>query len=126
MLNPEIYGTLSEKQARILKGRDIQELVSFFEICHTIREISFAMANSPEHRHIDQEMLENLFVSHLELIRESLMDELEGRKPKTAGDLERRNECLCKWNMMSGSFTDAAKLLVDLVANERNLPKHIE
>ena len=73
MLNPEIYGTLTEKQARIIKGRGIEELVSFFEICHTVRETAFAMANSPEHRHVDQAMMETLFVSHLELLRNSVM-----------------------------------------------------
>lgn len=126
MLNPDIYGTLTEKQARIIKGRDIEELVSFFEIIHTIREISFAMANSPKHRHVDQVMMETLFVSHLELLRNSLMEELAERKPKTTRDLERRNECLCNWAMMCGSFTDAAKLLVDLVSNEGNLLEHVE
>lgn len=70
--------------------------------------------------------METLFVNHLELIRNSLMEELEARKPKTTDELVRRNECLCKWEMMCGSYTDAAKLLVDMLANEDNLPERLE
>ena len=126
MLNPKIYGTLSQEQTRILKSLDIEELTSFFDICHTAREGAFAMVNSPEHRHVDQEMMETLFGNQLELLRNFLMEELEKRKPKTTRELEKRNESLCKWAMMCGSFPDAAKLLVELMSNENNLPSHIK
>ena len=125
MLNPEIYGTLTAKQARIIESRDIQQLVSFFEICHTVRESAHAMANAPEHRCVELDMIETLFVNHLELLRNILMEELEARKPKSVHELELRNECLCKWQMMCGDFTDAAKLLVDLLSHGRNLPARI-
>ncbi|HUQ35495.1 MAG TPA: hypothetical protein VM144_03865, partial [Aestuariivirga sp.] len=87
---------------------------------------AWATVNSPQHLCVDHDMLETLFINHLELLRNTLTEELETREPKSAHELEVRNECLCTWQMMCGSFPDAAKLLVDLVANERDLPKHIE
>lgn len=125
MLNPKIYGTLTEGQARIVRESDIQELVNLFDICQAAREASYGVAHQPR---CDETCLtmEEFAINHLDLLIDALTRELEERVPKTSIELERRNETLCQWAMRCGSFTDAAKLLVDMVSNEQNLPEHLD
>ena len=47
MLNPKIYGTLTEGQARIIRESDIRELVNLFDICQAARQAAYGVAHQP-------------------------------------------------------------------------------
>ena len=126
MLDAKIFGTLSAAQTAVLKKSDIKELVNLFDICQAARDAAFGLVNQPRCKEKTLLVIDTFITNHIDLLTDATIRELEGRKPKSVDELEWRNQCLCEWEMACGSFTDAAKLLVDLVSNEKNLPERIE
>ena len=126
MLDPKIYGTLTPGQMREIKGSDIKGLVALKDICHAARAGAFGVGNQPRCSGVVNRALETLVTDRLDLVIDTLMEELENRAPKTRQELELRNECLAHWNMQCGAWPEATKWLVDLVSNEKNLPERID
>ena len=112
-------------QAKVIKGSDIKDLVNLFDICQAARDAAYGVVNRPRCREKTLLVIEEFVTNRLDLLIDPITTELERRKPKTMEELEWRDECLCSWAMMCGSFTDATRLHVELVSNEQSLPERV-
>lgn len=115
ILDPKIFGTLSDEDLATIKSCDIGELVTIFGSCTIADEGFLGIANRPRCSENCAEAIDALMVNRIELVRHHVIEELRHRIPKDNCELKERSRCLAQWAIACENWAEAINVLADLV-----------
>jgi hypothetical protein len=116
ILDPKIFGTLSDKDLAAIKSCDIDELVTIYDSCIIADQGFLGIVNQPRCTEKCWRVIDTLMTNRIDLAKHHIIEELRLRVPKTQNELETRNMCLAQWEILCGNWHEAIKALVDLVS----------
>jgi hypothetical protein len=121
ILDPKIYGTLSNKDLAAITSCDIDELVTIFDSCIIADQGFLGIVNQPRCTEKCGGAIDTLMTNRIDLAKHHVIEELRLRVPKTQNELDSRNMCLAQWAILCGNWPEAIKALVDLVGGVNGL-----